>query len=161
MAMGEGRVPVTVELAEVASSGRLAIYAGAGLSRSSPTDLPGGAEVAQSCHDRLVDLLGPDVLSGANPYDLVSVADTVEARNGDANIVRRTAVDIAGFTAASPNSGHRVLALLLLEGIATVITTNWDDCIERAGDETHTSTTRATTHCAGSSGACRGRCSAT
>ena len=47
--------------------------------------------------------------------------------------MRRTAVAAAGFTSAQPNFGHEILALLLLEGVVVVITTNWDDCIERAG----------------------------
>ena len=115
--------------------GRLAIYAGAGLSRSSPTDMPTGVEVAQRCYDRLVELLGPDLLSGAERDDLVSVADVVAERCDDANHVRRTAVSVADFTSAPPNFGHEILALMILEGGVVVITTNWDDCIERAGGE--------------------------
>ena len=134
-AMCEGQSAVAVELAEVAATGRLAIYAGAGLSRSSPTAMPSGAEVAQRCYARLVDLLGPDSLSGAEPGDLVSVADAVESHGQDANHVRRTAVGVADFTSARPNFGHGVLALLILEGVVVVITTNWDDCIERAGGD--------------------------
>lgn len=133
--MCQGQSPVAVELAEVATTGRLAIYAGAGLSRSSPTDMPSGAEVAERCYDRLVDLLGPDSLREAERRDLVSVADAVETHSGDANHVRRTAVGVADFTLARPNFGHGVLALLILEGMVVVITTNWDDCIERAGGE--------------------------
>ena len=97
--------------------------------------MPSGAVVAQRCYDRLVDLLGSDLLSGAEPDDLVSVADVVATHCGDANHVRRTAVGVAGFTSATPNFGHEVLALLILEGAVVVITTNWDDCIERAGGE--------------------------
>ena len=135
-AMRQGQSAVAVELAEVARTGRLAIYAGAGLSQSSPTDMPSGAEVAERCYDRLVDLLDPDLLCGAEPRDLVSVANVVASHNsGDANHVRRTAVGVAHFTSATPNFGHEVLALLILEGVVVVITTNWDDCIERAGGE--------------------------
>ena len=49
--------------------------------------------------------------------------------------LRKTAVAVADFTRAAPNFSHRILALLLLEGATVAITTNWDDCIERAGDE--------------------------
>jgi len=52
--------------------------------------------------------------------------------NGE-EALRLTAAGVAEFTTATPTYGHKILALLLLEGMADVLTTNWDDCIERGG----------------------------
>lgn len=133
--MNSGQSSTAVRLAEVAHSGRLAIYAGAGLSRGSPTNLPNGPEVARRCHERLVGLLGADALDRADALNLTSVADVVAGLDQGADLVRHTAVDVAEFTSARPNFSHEILALLLLEGIVVVITTNWDDCIERSGGD--------------------------
>ena len=46
--------------------------------------------------------------------------------------MRRIVVDAARYTSAYPNYSHRILAYLLLENHIQVITTNWDDCIERS-----------------------------
>ena len=70
--MCDGQPSIAVDLADVAGDGRLAIYTGAGLSRAEPTNMPDGAEVAQHCYDRLVDLLGTEQLAGADPSNLVS-----------------------------------------------------------------------------------------
>ena len=131
--MGQGQPPYAVTLAGAASNGRLVIYTGAGLSRGDPTDMPVGAEVAQRLYTRLASLLGADRLEGADPSNLTSVADVVSGLDGGLALARRTAVSIADFTTAHPNFGHEVLALLLLEGLVSALTTNWDDCIERAG----------------------------
>ena len=133
-AMSNGQPAFAVELAEVARQKPLAIYAGAGLSQASPTDIPGGAEVARRCHARLVDALGPDVLDCNDPSNLTSVADAAAKVSG-VDLIRHIAASVADFTLARPNFSHEVLALLLLEGMVVVITTNWDDCIERAGGE--------------------------
>ena len=53
--------------------------------------------------------------------------------NGGIDALRNTVVQVAEFTSADSNYGHRVLALLLLEGAIDVLTTNWDTCIERGG----------------------------
>ena len=63
---------------------------------------------------------------------LTSVADAA-VKIGGLALIQRTAVSVADFTLALPNFSHEILALLLLEGVGVVITTNWDDCIERAG----------------------------
>lgn len=131
--IGGGQLPYSLALADVAQHGRLVIYTGAGLSRDDPTGIPPGAEVARRCHGRLADLLGDGALEDANPSNLTSVADAVAALDGGLDLLRRTAVGVAEFTTADSNFGHEVLALLLLEGLVVAITTNWDDCIERAG----------------------------
>ena len=130
--MGQGQPVFAAELAEVARQRPLAIYAGAGLSQASPTDIPDGAEVAQRCYVRLTNTFGPDVFDCEDSSNLTSVADAA-AKIGGLALIQRTAVSVADFTSALPNFSHEVLALLLLEGVGVVITTNWDDCIERAG----------------------------
>ena len=133
--MGAGQPAAAVGLAETARLGRLAIYTGAGLSPSQPTDIPDGAEVARRCYASLAEALGPEALDGALESDLTSVADKVALLDGGLDLVRRTAVRVADFTSARPNFSHAVLAPLMLEGAVVAITTNWDDCIERAGGE--------------------------
>ena len=122
---------LAAELAEIARNRPLAIYAGAGLSQASPTNIPDGATLALLCHERLVETLGPKMQTCPDPKNLTAVADTAAAAGGR-ELIRQVAVDVADFRTAIPNFGHELLGLLVLEGIAVAITTNWDDCIERA-----------------------------
>lgn len=127
----DGQSPHAVALAALARNGRLAIYAGAGLSRAQPTELPSGAEVARRTYTRLATLFPSMPACAEN--DLTSVADSVASVAGGLSALRETVVHVAEFTSATPNYGHKVLAFLLLEGAVNVMTTNWDDCIERGG----------------------------
>lgn len=133
--MNSGQPPYAVGLAEVARKGRLAIYTGAGLSRALPSEIPDGAEVSRRCHQRLSDALGGVVLDDVDPSDLTAVADAMSALDNGTETLRQTAVKVADFTSAPSNFSHEILALLLLDGATVVITTNWDDCIERAGGD--------------------------
>lgn len=126
-----GVPPYAIALAEHGRSGRLVIYAGAGLSRDEPAGLPSGAEVAQRVYDRLC--VPFPAIKGCDPQDLTAVADAVAALENGEEALRLTAVQVAEYTTATPTYGHRVLALLLLEGIVDVLTTNWDTCVERGG----------------------------
>lgn len=121
--------PYAVALAHKARNGRLVIYAGAGLSAAAPTSLPSAAAMASSIFQRLSQLF-PSALDCPSD-DLNAVADAVAVLPGGEEALRETAVQVAEFTTASPNYGHKVLAYLLLEGVIDVLTTNWDNCIER------------------------------
>ncbi|TAP44627.1 SIR2 family protein [Arthrobacter sp. S39] len=127
--------PYAVALAAKAmSSGKIVIYAGAGISLSQPTNLPTGAVLAQIIHTRLK--VAFPVLEDIDPRDLVAVADAVAALPGGENALRQTSAIAANFKSAKPGYAHRVLAHLMLEGVIDVLTTNWDNCIERgAGEE--------------------------
>jgi len=120
-----------VALAALGRDGRLVIYAGAGLSRAEPTGLPTGPEVASRTYERLARLL--PAIPACDEDDLTSVADAVASLAGGLPALRETVVNVVEFTTAVPNYGHQALALLLLEGLVKVLTTNWDDCIERGG----------------------------
>lgn len=118
-------------LAALGRDRRLVIYVGAGLSRAEPTDLPSGPEVASRTYERLARLL--PAIPTCDEHDLTSVADAVASLAGGLPALRETVVNVVEFTTAAPNYGHQALALLLLEGLVMVLTTNWDDCIERGG----------------------------
>lgn len=110
------------------------IYAGAGISLSQPTSLPTGAGLAAAIHIRLKSAFA--VLATIDPRDLVAVADAVAALPGGEEALRQTSAHSANFQTAKPGYAHKVLAHLMLEGAVDVLTTNWDNCIERgAGDE--------------------------
>jgi hypothetical protein len=128
-----GGVPAyAIGLAERARShGRVAIYAGAGISVSQPTGLPTGASLAQVIHATLRTAFPS--LDGVDPADLTAVADAVASLAGGGEALRETAARSAEFRTATPSYGHRMIANLLLEGVIDVLTTNWDDCIERGG----------------------------
>lgn len=116
----------------LASAGRhrtLVIYAGAGIGLSEPTGLPSGAAVARAIHARLVATF--PVLAGCDEGDLLAIADAVAGEPGGNEAIRRTSCAVAEFTTATPGFAHRVLAYLMLEGLVEVLTTNWDNCIER------------------------------
>lgn len=128
-ALLEGQTPQALELAELARRSRLVVYAGAGLSVADPTCLPAGGEIASSVHADLQSLLGS--LPPCDQADLTSVADAVSSIEGGLGLLKQRTVRAADFTTAEPSYGHVALGLLLLEGVLSVLTTNWDDCIER------------------------------
>lgn len=119
----------TIALARSGRNRPLAIYAGAGISFTEPTGLPSGSSLATSIYGRLVGSF--PALAGVEPSDLLAVADVVAAQPGGKEVLRLTACASAEFSTATPGFGHRALAYLLLEGVVEVLTTNWDDCIER------------------------------
>ena len=105
--------------------------AGAGLSNAAPTSLPLGSELAAIVHGELATRLGEAALAGTDVRELLSVADRVEALDGGSALLQSALMDAAPYTTAEPNYGHRVLALLLLDGAIEVVLTNYDNCIER------------------------------
>ncbi|MDQ0822356.1 hypothetical protein QFZ79_000092 [Arthrobacter sp. V4I6] len=127
--------PYAVALAAKAlSGGKIVIYAGAGISLSQPTNLPTGPALAKKIHTQLK--LAFPVLDGVLPGDLVAVADAIAALPDGENALRQTSANAANFKSAKPGYAHRVMAHLMLEGAIDVLTTNWDNCIERgAGEE--------------------------
>ncbi|MFE4541580.1 SIR2 family protein [Arthrobacter sp. NPDC056727] len=127
--------PYAVALATQAmSGGKVVIYAGAGISLSQPTNLPTGASLSKVIHTRLKAAFPS--LEGIDPWDLVAVADAVAALPNGESALRQTSASAANFKSAKPGYAHRVLAHLMLEGAIDVLTTNWDNCIERgAGEE--------------------------
>lgn len=129
--IADGQPPHAVALAALGGDGRLVIYAGAGLSRAKPTELPSGREVANRTYQRLAHLL--PAMPACDEHDLTSVADAVASLAGGLPALRETVIKVVEFTTATPNYGHQALAFLLLEGVVKVLTTNWDDCIERGG----------------------------
>lgn len=128
--IADGVPPYAIALAERGRDGRLVVYAGAGMSMDEPTGLPAGADLARILYQRLKDAF-PGV--GCDPANLTSVADAIAAEDGGEEALRQTAPRIAEFTTATPSYAHRILALLLLEGVVDVLTTNWDNCVERSG----------------------------
>jgi len=120
-----------IALATDARQSRLAICAGAGLSRSDPTGLPDGRRLSELIYDQ-ADLAFPGLLTGVRRDDLLEVADRVSSQPDGLGAVQAIAARVAPFTTALSNPGHRVLAALILEGAVTTLLTNWDDCIERA-----------------------------
>lgn len=116
-----------VSLTPRARDGRLVLCVGAGASLES--GLPSGPGLANALSDRLA-ANGID-LPGVDHDDLVAVSDAAVAM-GSLLGVQEIAVDVAPFTSAVPSMAHRFIALLLLEGVAAVMSTNWDTCIERA-----------------------------
>ena len=120
--------PHLVALIGPARAGRLIIYAGAGISIES--GLPTAAVLSERLHTRLNNL-GFE-LSGLDPYDLLAVADAVGTTPGGLRALQNAALEAFNFEGAPASATHQALALLLLEGVVQVLTTNWDTCIERA-----------------------------
>jgi hypothetical protein len=125
--------PSVATLGAVAAQGALVICAGAGVSKGEPTALTLGSELAGIVYASLRARLGEEALVGAEPTELLSVADTVEALPGGAALLQTALLQAADYSGAEPNYAHVVLALLLLDGAAEVLVTNYDDCIERGG----------------------------
>ncbi len=71
------------------------------------------------------------MLSDCREDDLLAIADAVASQPDGEAAIRFTACASAEFTTAESGFAHRALSYLLLEGLVEVLTTNWDDCIER------------------------------
>ncbi len=99
------------------------------------TDLPGGRRLGEMLHERLeVRLSGYTAPSDTS--DLLAVADAAVAAMGELLPLQYEVLELADFDQASPNFGHRALALLLAEGaVSNLLLWNWDDCVERSALE--------------------------
>ena len=126
-------------LAQRARTGNLVIYAGAGISFDS--GLPSGGALAESIADRY-SAYGYSV-DPTLKNDLLAVAD---AWGGDLNSLQLLVLSCAPFTATDPTETHTALALILSEGMATVLTTNWDTCVERGAPPGETIAPIVTNH---------------
>jgi hypothetical protein len=117
------------------SVGKLVIYAGAGISVSPPTGLPSASGLAAAIHLQLKDAF--PILAAVKTSDLLAIADAVAALPDGEDVLRQTSAKSADFKSAKPGYAHRVLAHLMLEGAIDILTTNWDNCIERGSGEEH------------------------
>jgi hypothetical protein len=116
-----------VVLANEARNGRLAICAGAGISR--PSGIPTGPELAQKLHERFERVSGYEC---AHSDNLLQVADAAAGLPDGLAAVQRTALEVAAFDRAPVQLAHALLALLVAENALRLLLTNWDDCVERS-----------------------------
>lgn len=122
-----------VQLVEAAKQGRLVLYLGAGVSVADPAGGPKGQDVAEAVRPFVADMLGigKDELDGASLEQMAQrVADETSERLDE---LRSHAAKAFGFQCIQPNFGHVAVALLLREGLAQVVSANWDCGVERAG----------------------------
>jgi hypothetical protein len=118
-----------------ARDGHLVVCAGAGLSVAPDARLPSGRRLGELLHarfdGRLRGYVAPD-----DTADLIDVADAAVAAMGDLLPLQYEILELADFEGATPNFGHRTLALLLAEGaVSNLLLWNWDDCVERSAPE--------------------------
>lgn len=126
-------LPGIPQLVEQAKKGRLVLYVGAGVSAAAPTNGPMGTSVADGLRSTAAAMLGcaKEDLAGDT---LEQLASRVEAVGADALFkLQSYAVTAFEFAFLEPNFGHRVIAILMREGLARTITVNWDCCVENAG----------------------------
>jgi hypothetical protein len=125
--------PVALTLAEDARAGRLVFYLGAGVSIPSPACGPRGNEVADLLKPIVAELLGVDEDDLSEP-DLETLAARVEAVSDSAlEQLKVRAADVWGFRDMDPNYAHEAIAVLLREGLVTVVSANWDCGVENGG----------------------------
>jgi hypothetical protein len=134
--LSEAPPPTYVELAHEASQGHLGLYIGAGASVPTPTLLPTSTEFLGLLAPFAEQELGLSrTAEGRDAQEsLEHLADRADA-TGVLAALRELAASAAKFRDAPPNYSHRVIAILLREGAASVFTVNWDRCIERGSAE--------------------------
>ena len=131
--MGEPWLPGIPGLVEQAKARRLVLYIGAGVSAAPPTNGPMGASVADRLRPAAATKLGCAVedLQDDTLEELASkIATLGDEALADLRLRAAVAYDFAGL---EPNFGHRVIALLMREGLVKAITVNWDRAVEHAG----------------------------
>jgi hypothetical protein len=118
-----------------AREGRLVVFAGAGLSMADDAGLPSGRRLGELLDERLVArLLG--YVSPPDTADLLAVADAAVVAAGGVAPLQQEVLQLADFDRATPNYGHRAVALLLAEGaFRSLLLWNWDNCVERSALE--------------------------
>lgn len=131
--MSESTLTGMAQLVEQARRGRLVLYIGAGVSAAPPSNGPTGSAVADRLRYAAAGML--DCGTGDLAEDTLEELASKVAALGDEELARlrslaATAFDFAGL---EPNYGHRVIAMLMREGLAKVITVNWDCAVEHAG----------------------------
>lgn len=125
--------PPVFLLVSEAINRRLAVCAGAGLSVGS--GLPSGSQLAQDLHQRFIRQLAGYCCD--HPNHLPSVATAVASLPSGLEVLQRSIVELAHLDTAPPNYAHRLLALLVAEGALQLVTTNWDNCVERGWEGEH------------------------
>lgn len=118
-------------LAQQAMERGLVVVAGAGISAPVPTDLPSGGKTGALLSEQLRRLGKEDLIGDCDPTNLLCVADALETQAGGADLLQGLLRQLAPWLTATPNFGHRALALLVAEGLIQLVLTNWDDCVER------------------------------
>jgi hypothetical protein len=121
------------DLARVALRQGVVVYAAAGLSMSAPTSGPRGDHVADNVRGWLARKLGIDEadIATANLEQLGQLALADSGRT--LAELKERVLQAFPFAACDPNYGHEALALMMREGLAAVISVNWDCAVERAG----------------------------
>lgn len=123
--------PAVYELVAEAKRNRLTMFVGAGLSVGS--GLPSGAELARRLHCQFKRRI--DGYHCTETENLGAVAMAMASLPDGLKALQLEIVESAPFDSAPPTCGHRLLALLLAEGTIRLLTTNWDDCLERGWQE--------------------------
>lgn len=122
---------VVLTLLDAARRGNLVLCIGAGVSMADDACLPSGVRLGEMLderlHGRLDGYVRPD-----DVQNLIAVADAAVVPAGGLEALQVEVLQLARFTTAVPNFGHRAIALLLVEGALTALSWNWDTCIERA-----------------------------
>ena len=123
-----------IPLANAARAKRLTIVVGAGVSYARPTALPDGKDLAKRLHESLTRLVTGYECDPANAENLPAVAQAGEDVLGGRRAVQALVPTLADFETAAPTIAHSVFSMLAAEGAISLITTNWDSCLERGSD---------------------------
>lgn len=131
--LGEPTIAGIGDIVEQARARRLVFYVGAGVSAAPPSNGPMGSAVADRLRPAIATMLGCQ-FADIEHDTLEELASKVAALGEEAlSSLRSLAAETFNFAGIEPNYGHRAIAVLMREGLATAITVNWDCAIERAG----------------------------
>lgn len=126
--------PAAVDtLVRAGRENRLVLYLGAGVSLSSPSVGPRGNAVADRLRPVAAEMLGVDVTELTEP-NLEALAERVARDAGERlPVLKERAAEAWHFRDMEPNYAHEMIALVLREGLATVVSANWDCGVENGG----------------------------
>lgn len=128
-------LPAAVDLVDAARRRKLVLYLGAGISIPSPSDGPRGNQVADVLRHVVGEILRLPVadLAGLN---LEQLAERVEQDAPERlNHLKSKAADAWNFRAMLANTAHEAIALLMREGVVSVVSANWDRALENGGED--------------------------
>ena len=120
-----GLPPHLLQAISSPAGGRVVLVLGAGCSNEEPTGLPLSGELSARCHRKLI---ANRILANGevdDPCDLSAVAETVFQKTGSQSALIEC-FPPGEFRQAEPNEGYLIMAALLIEGAADVLTLNFD-----------------------------------
>lgn len=126
-----GGVPITDELLQAAQTGKLVIFAGAGVSMSPPVKLPNFDDLV----DQIKDRVDPGNYLRLRKSDAETPEQYLGYLNRQNKNVKKACSNLIDPGGSFDELHAKIMGLFIGENPVRIVTTNFDDCFENALDK--------------------------